>query len=263
MVCALVLSAAPCRALDDFAPAAKCWRVGAEVAGRVVDYAQVENPARNFTVLRAPKRFADVADAGVVVANGTFFASRLAALGDVLTPGAPPYAFPKRVIRTKDGRLVDLERRWGLGLRRDSGRLAVARGEDAAAEMSTYLGGAGLLLAGGADASAQNWGDPETPGPNFPEEYRTRRAGRIALGVKEVDGNQVLLVLAVPPEPGTTAPELAGIMRALGATDAVFYDGGGALGFAAGPPGAKDALILPTNPGEDENPTHIVIPACR
>jgi len=52
---------------------------------------------------------------------------------------------------------------------------------------------------------------------------------------------------------------LARIMKGLGAQDAVFYDGGGAAGFAAG----GKCLQSPSNPGEDLNPTHIVIRACR
>lgn len=54
-----------------------------------------------------------------------------------------------------------------------------------------------------------------------------------------------------------------GAAAELGAVDAVFYDGGKAAGFSAGPPGHPLRLHSPPHKAEDVNPSHLVFKSCR
>jgi hypothetical protein len=222
-------------------------------------WARIENPAKNLAILAVPQRFAEVCDKGVVVANGTFFAPHFP-LGDVIIDGRIVFSPEGALRRFRSGkRSIDLGARWGVGVLKGSRTLAVADGDSALTTMETFLGGGGLLLEGGVDVTAKNLPDPERYGPAFPDYILARKAARTALGFKTENGAQVLLVLGVLSAPGATIQELARIMKGLGAEQAVFYDGGGAAGFAAG----GRCLENPSNAGEDLNPTHIVIKACR
>lgn len=221
--------------------------------------AKIENPAANFAVLAGPKAFRDVCGAGAVVTNGTFFAPG-AALGDVVVDGAVKYS-PRGKDRRfkKDDRWIDLGRRWGVGVLRGSGLLAVADGDEALDLMETFLGGGGLLLEKGEIATAENAPRFGQWSASLPSSITEDARGRVALGLKVEDGKQVLLLLKTKNAAGATVERLAELMKSLGASDAVFYDGGGAQGYAMG----GRCLILPSNPGEDVNPTHIVVKACR
>lgn len=238
------------------APAAQdpCWAAQTDFY-----VAQIQNPARNFSVLFGPKRFSEVCAAGVVVTNGTFFGPAHP-IADVISAGRVLYSPQGAARRFKNGeRAIDLGRRWGIGVAKGSGALSVSDGDSALKDMQTFLGGGGLLLQAGQDATGRNLPQPGRYGPAFPEDILARRAARTALGLKDRDGKQVLLVVSVKPDPGATVKQLARIMKALGASDAVFYDGGGAWGFAAG----GRCLEKPSNAGEDLNPTHLVMKACR
>ncbi|MBI5629670.1 MAG: phosphodiester glycosidase family protein [Elusimicrobia bacterium] len=256
----------------------RCWKTG-DFLGRAYHVAFIGNPERNLSIRhkRGGEPFSRVQDLGVVVTNGTFFDPMLRALGDILIPGEPPYRPPWLVSKREPGRVVDLRRRWGVGVRRD-GTLAIARGRAALSEMKLYLGGAGILLIGGADRSDDNYPETGVPGISFPRDVIERRAGRTALGLALENGETILLIVNVPSpvglfeqgsaalglgDKGASVKELAQLMKTLGARDAVFYDGGGASAFAAGPPGAKDILVPPSNPQEDRNPSHIIVKACQ
>lgn len=75
-----------------------CWRLGAQVGGLRVDYAVIEAPARNFTIVHGARRFSEVAELGVVVTNGTFFESPHVAQGvsPPSSPGSHRAALPQR-----------------------------------------------------------------------------------------------------------------------------------------------------------------------
>jgi hypothetical protein len=221
--------------------------------------ARVEDPAQNLSLLTEPRRFSEVCDAGVVVTNGTFFAPSQP-YADVIVSGDVVYSPVGGGRRFKrDERWVDLGRRWGIGVLKGSRSLAVADGDQALQTMETFLGGGGLLLEGGQDATSKDQPVADSYGPAFPADILERRTSHVALGLKTEAGKQVLLVLVVKDPPGASIKELAALMKEQGAEDAVFYDGGGATGFAAG----GCCLVEPSNPGEDRNPTHIVIKACR
>ncbi len=235
-------------------PEPPCWH---EEPGYY--WARVQNPAANFTVLAEPKRMSEVCAAGVVVANGTFFAPG-APLGDVIVGGASPYPLAKDQRRLKRGsRLVDLGKRWGIGVLKAVPLMGMADGDTALRTMSVYLGGGGLLLSDGQDVSPLNASRSGEWGPSFPLDILDDERGRTAVGIKDENGRQALLIVSTKDSAHATVSALADIMKNLGATEAVFYDGGGARGYAAG----GKCLALPTNKGEDLNPTHIAIRACR
>ncbi|MDE2291532.1 MAG: phosphodiester glycosidase family protein, partial [Elusimicrobia bacterium] len=126
--------------------------------------------------------------------------------------------------------------------------------------MRTYLGGGGLLLKDGAPALDADAPAPGAWGASFPADILGDRRGRTALGIAPApDGSQTLLVVSTRDSARADVRALARLMASLGASDAVFYDGGGAHGFAAG----GRCLRLPSNPGEDLNPTHVVVKSCR
>ena len=237
-----------------FAQEAPCWSVG-----RTSFTAVVENPGANFSVLFAPKTFPEVCAAGAVVVNGTFFSGQ-EPLGDVIEDGKAVSS--PRPRRFKSGpRSVDLGKRWGIGLLKGTTVLAVADGDSALGTMQTYLGGAGLLLKNGTDSTAADRPVSGEWGPSFPRsEILDAERARTALALRKgPDGRQQLIVLSLTEPPGASVESIAEKLKAMGAADAVFYDGGGAAGFAAG----GRCLKYPSNPGEDLNPTHIVLKACR
>lgn len=252
-----------------------CVRTNEARRGAVINYAVVENPLENFEILHARQRFEQVQNMGVVVTNGTFFDPGAGvAIAKILTMRGS-YAYgdrdkndkekPDRTMR-RGGRFIDLDQRWGVGVRKDDGLLEVVQEKKAdSPRLKTYLGGGGILLKDGKFAADENWQDRKThplpSGPSFPDDYRTRFVGRTALGVTK--DKTKLLVVGVRP-PGTNISGLAGIMKDLGAHDAVFYDGGGATAFAAGPLGGPRTVVVhPPDPSENLNPTHIVIRRCR
>lgn len=244
----------PALAFQGNAQEVPCWSVG-----RTSFTAVVDNPGRNFSVLFAPKTFPEVCAAGEVVVNGTFFSGQ-EPLGDVIEDGrAVSSPHPRRF--KSSTRSVDLGKRWGVGLLKGATTLAVADGDSALSTMQTYLGGAGLLLKDGIDATADNRAVTGVWGPSFSRsDILDAERARTALGLRTgPDGRQQLIVLGLTEPPGASAESVAEKLKAMGATDAVFYDGGGAAGFAAG----GRCLKHPSNPGEDLNPTHIVIKACR
>ncbi|MBI3553184.1 MAG: phosphodiester glycosidase family protein [Elusimicrobia bacterium] len=221
--------------------------------------AKIENPAENFGVMTESRVFGSVCGAGVLVTNGTFFMPG-AALGDVIVDGEirrQPKGGGRRF--KKDGRHIDLGKRWGVGVIKNSRVLGVADGDTALRTMGTFLGGGGVLLSDGEDVSFLNESRAGQWGASFSRDILDDERGRTALGLKLEEGRQVLLLVSTKNSAKATVPALAKLMKGLGATEAVFYDGGGALGFAAG----GECLEFPSNKGEDLNPTHIVIKACR
>lgn len=233
---------------------APCWSVGATSFTAIVD-----EPGKNFSVLAGPRTFAEVCRAGAVVANGTFFSGD-EALGDVIVDGQAVAAPHPRRFRS-GSRSVDLGKRWGIGLLKGATTLAVADGDSALGAMQTYLGGAGILLMEGVDVSSANRPIAGEWGASFSRsDILDAERARTVVGLRRgPDGRQQLILLSLAEPPGASVAQAAAKLKALGATEAVFYDGGGAAAFAAG--GA--CLKSPSNPGEDSNPTHIVLKACR
>ncbi|MBI4371744.1 MAG: phosphodiester glycosidase family protein [Elusimicrobia bacterium] len=238
----------------------KCWAY--DPNGRYI--ARIEDPTRNFSVLFGRRRLSETSGRGAVVVNGTFFWKK-EPLGDVIEGGAPRYLLDggrRRAVVWDESagaeRRVDFGLRWGIGVDKESRRLFVLAGDQAVSEgMRTYLGGGGLLLKDGQDATALNRAVPGRWGPSFSAMLLDEPERRTALGIQNGPGRlQTLLV--VGSESRVTIAHLARVMQALGAEDAVFYDGGDAAGFAAG----GEVLIQP-DPDEDLNPTHIILKACR
>jgi exopolysaccharide biosynthesis protein len=250
-----ILTAAPGATAfgQELAGTRTCW-----TSDKTSFTAVVENPAQNLTFLLQPRVFTSLCDDGEIVTNGTFF-SGSEPLGVVISGGEVLYSPPAK--RFKSGsRWIDLGMRWGIGVLKDSSSLAVSDSDSAPGTMRTFLGGGGLLLQDGEVAVAMNASPPDQWGASFsPSDILESRRGRTAFGLKTVDGRQELVVLSVKESAGATIAELAERMKSLGANDAVFYDGGGAAAFAAG----GRCRELPSNPGEDLNPTHVVIKACR
>lgn len=236
---------------------AECWgRHGAFYA------AVIEDPRANFRVDVGAKPFAAAAKLGLVVTNGTFFAAGaggLAPLGDVVVGGKARRPEQDR-ITAGDGRKIDLSLRWGIGVD-GAGKAGVYTGAQArAAGLEQFLGGGGLLLYKGRPALGANRYEDGAWGPSFAPDVLSRTTGRTALGVR-ADG--ALVVVGAPRDPGAGLPALARAAAELGAVDAVFYDGGKAAGFAAGPPGHPLRLLAAPHPAEDVNPSHLVFKACR
>jgi len=252
---AALIAPAPARA------AGRCWERRV-VAGRTADVAFVKDAARNLALDLGVKRFARARGLGLIVTNGTFFdqGARLA-LGDAIVDGALVQQYPSRRLRTKDGRLVDLGLRWGLGVS-TSGAPTAATGDEALTSMRTFLGGGIVLLKGGVDRTADNEAVPGRYGASFSRAELERPGARTALGAT-ADGTLVVVGLPFHPSSGwATTRETAAIMRELGCVDAVLYDGGHAQGFAAGAAGEPGSLDDPPEPVEDANPSHLVFKAC-
>lgn len=239
------------------APPPECWgRHGAFWA------AVIENPGANFHVDLGAKSFAAASKLGLVVTNGTFFAAGsdgLKPLGDAVVGGKDWRPSQDR-ITARDGRKIDLSQRWGVGVDA-SGRARVYTGAQArGASLKQFLGGAGLLLYKGRSALDANRYEDGVWGPSFAPDVLSRTTGRTALGVR-ADG--ALVVVGAPREPGAGLTALAQAAADLGAVDAVFYDGGKAAAFAAGPPGHPLRLESAPHKAEDVNPSHLVFKACR
>lgn len=218
----------------------------------------IENPAQNFTILYEPRVFSTLCASGTVVTNGTFFSGDEPE-GDVIVGGQAVFSPHPRHYKSS-GRPTDLGARWGIGILKSSPTLALADGDTALNTMDTFLGGGGILLEKGEIAIKRNVSPEEEWGANFSRsDVLEASHSRTALGLKTVDGRQQLIVLSVKEPPGFTVEMLANKMKKLGVTDAVFYDGAGASGFAAG----GQCLQLPSNPAQDMNPTHIIIKGCR
>ncbi|TBR17082.1 hypothetical protein EPO15_17735 [bacterium] len=224
--------------------------------------AVIENPGANFRVDLGAKRFAEAAKLGLVVTNGTFFGAGsdgLKPLGDAVVGGKAWKPAADR-LTTGDGRKVDLSLRWGIGVD-GSGAAKVYTGAQArSAGLRQFLGGAGLLLYKGRSALEANRYEDGVWGPSFAPDVLSRTTGRTALGVR-ADG--ALVVVGAPREPGAGLAALAQAAADLGAVEAVFYDGGKAAGFSAGPPGHPLRLESAPHPAEDVNPSHLVFKACR
>lgn len=251
---ALLLAAAATQAA---AAPTECWGKHGAFYGAVV-----ENPGENFRVDLGAKSFAAAAKLGLIVTNGTFFAtgpSGLRALGDAVVDGRATRPAQDRV-GAADGRRIDLSERWGVGVDA-GGRAKVMTGAQArAAGLRQFLGGAGLLLYKGRSALDANRAEDGVWGPAFAPDVLSRVTGRTALGVR---GDGALVVVHAPRNPGAGLPALAQAAAELGAVDAVFYDGGKAAAFAAGPPGHPLRLFSPPHAVEDVNPSHLVFKACR
>jgi hypothetical protein len=250
----LLAASAPAHAA---APPVECWGKHGAFYGAVV-----ENPGENFRVDLGAKGFAAASKLGLIVTNGTFFAaggSGLRAWGDAVVDGRATRPGPDRVTAT-DGRLIDLSQRWGVGV--DArGRAAVLTGAQArGGGLRLFWGGAGLLLYKGRSALEANRAVDGAWGPAFAPDVLSRVTGRTALGVR---GDGALVVVHAPRQPGAGLPALAKAAAELGAVDAVFYDGGKAAAFAAGPPGHPLRLYSPPHAAEDINPSHLVFKACR
>jgi len=253
---ALVLLAAA--SAQAAAPPAECWgKHGAFLA------AVIENPGANLRVDLGAKGFAAASKLGLVVANGTFFAagsSGLTPLGDAVVDGKPAARPPEDRVTAADGRKIDLSARWGVGVDA-AGRAKVYTGAQArGAGLRQFLGGAGLLLHKGRPALTANRYEEGVWGPSFAPDVLARVTGRTALGVR-ADG--ALVVVHAPRDPGVGLAALARALVEFGALDAVFYDGGKAAAFSAGPPGHPLRLHSPPHAAEDVNPSHLVFKACR
>lgn len=239
------------------APPAECWgKHGAFYA------AVIENPGANFRVDLGAKGFAEASKLGLVVTNGTFFSGGsdgLKPLGDAVVGGRAWRPGQDR-ITSADGRKIDLSLRWGVGVDA-SGAAKVYTGAQArTAGLKQFLGGAGLLLHKGRSTLDANRYDEGAWGPSFAPDVLSRTTGRTALGVR-ADG--ALVVVHAPRDPGAGLPALAQAAADLGAVDAVFYDGGKAAAFSAGPPGHPLRLLSSPHKVEDVNPSHLVFKACR
>lgn len=250
----ILLLASPARAAS---PPPECWgRHGAFHA------AVIENPGANFLVDLGAKSFAAASKLGLVVTNGTFFAAGsdgLKPLGDAVLGGKAWRPGQDR-ITAGDGRKIDLSQRWGVGVDA-SGAAKVYTGAQArSANLKQFLGGAGLLLYKGRSALDANRYEDGVWGPSFAPDVLSRVTGRTAVGVR-ADG--ALVVVHAPRSPGAGLPALAQAAADLGAADAVFYDGGKAAAFAAGPPGHPLRLVSAPHKAEDMNPSHLVFKACR
>lgn len=237
-----------------------CWHKAEGPHGPYY-YFGVGEPARKLVVDYATKRLRRAADLAPVVANGTFFAGARP-LGDVVDSVGRRFHPDARRLRAQDGRMIDLGRRWGVG--RLGGRLVVATGDQARdAGLEPFLGGGALLLLGGEDAVARNRPQRGVWGESFPSDILDEARGRTALGLKTgPDGAQRLILLSVPERSGMTAAETAAALRALGATEAVLFDGGGARGLSAKPPDGEELFEAPAE-REDLNPTHVGLRDCR
>lgn len=254
-VAALLLLALSAPARAD-APA-ECWgKHGAFYA------AVIENPGANFRVDLGAKGFAAAAKLGLVVTNGTFFAAGaegLSPIGDAVVGGKAKRPREDR-IAAGDGRKIDLSQRWGVGVD-GAGKAKVYTGAQArGAGLEQFLGGGGLLLYKGRPALEANRYEEGLWGPSFAPDVLARVTGRTALGIR-ADG--ALVVVGAPRDPGAGLPALARAAAELGAVDAVFYDGGKAAGFSAGPPGHPLRLYSAPHAAEDMNPSHLVFKACR
>jgi hypothetical protein len=239
-----------------FAPsihAEDCWTLS------LTSYtAVIENPGTNFSILYEPRVFSTVCGAGAVVTNGTFFSGD-EPLGDVIIGGQAVFSPHPRHFKA-GSRSVNIGARWGIGLLKGTTILALADGDTALNTMDTFLGGGAILLKAGEDAFAKNVSPSGEWGANFSRsDILDSERSRTALGLRTVEGAQQLIVMSLKEPPGFTAATVAVKMKKLGVSDAVLYDGGGATAFAAG----GQCLAFPSNPGEDQNPTHIVIKACR
>lgn len=242
------------------APAAAepCWTEGARAGPLRVHLARVD-PAR-LRVDYGARSWADGSRAGVVVTNGTFFGldpkGRLVPIGTVVSGGVARFSPSPLRITSRDGRLIDLDQRWGIGVD-GAGRARVLTGAQArSAALREYLGGAGLLLSGGAERLTENAYTTGQFGPSFASDVLAGEAARTAAGITAA--GELLLVHA----PHASLAELAAALKALGARDAVFYDGGGAAAFAAGPPGSR-AIDEPPEKRHDRNPSRLVVTSCR
>lgn len=237
-----------------------CWHKGEGPRGPYY-YFGVGEPAGKFVVDYGPKRLRRAADLAAVVANGTFF-SGARPLGDVVDSEGRRFHPSERRLRAADGRMVDLGLRWGVGRLR--GRLVVATGDQARdAGLEPFLGGGAALLLGGQDAVARNRPRRGVWGESFPADILDASRARTALGLKMgADGVQRLVLLSVPERSGMTAAEAAAALRALGATDAVLFDGGGARGLSARSEDGGRLFEAPAE-REDLNPTRVGLRACR
>ncbi|MDE2237806.1 MAG: phosphodiester glycosidase family protein [Elusimicrobia bacterium] len=250
----------------------RCWD---KAYDRGVDYALavIERPSDNLIVSYEPMRFWRARGLGTVVVNGTYFGQGQP-MGDVLASDGREYHPRYRVLRPGDGRVVDLGRRWALGRLRGKGTLAIARDDEAIETMDLYLGGGAILLLDGKDLSADNLPRGSTPGESFSPDMLSRPAARTAVGLRTVDGRQQLLIVSAPQSAqsilsgdilrprGATLAGMAALMRRLGATDAVLFDGGGAAGFSAGDGGGGSIYWSPINASENLNPTHLAARSC-
>lgn len=231
-----------------------CWTIG-----RTSFTASILDPGPKFSVVYGPKLFSDLCAAGDIVTSGTFFSGD-EPMGDVIVASQTVFSPHPRRFRNASRR-VDVGARWGIGLLKGTTTLAILDGDTARGAAEVYLGGAGLLLKDGADATKSDLSAEDDWGPGFSRsEDLDAEHARTAFGLTTAaNGRQTLIVLSLTEPPGASAATAAALLKRLGAVDAVFYAGGGAAAFAAG----GVCVRPPLDPAQDLSPTHIVLKACR
>lgn len=95
------------------------------------------------------------------------------------------------------------------------------------AELSSGAAGGQLLIRGGSVIPTSQHGQPSS----FSDAHVTARRARTAVG-RTADGTNLLLTIDESDSAGVSVPELARVMRSLGAVDAVNMDGGGSTSMS-------------------------------